>query len=94
MTRGQWSCAVACTINLVGNSLLPFEAKLDDLRRFQRQLEEKTAGDVDMTTILWIWDQHAHLTPAGKNYQEFRAQMLDDIARVGPNDDPWGMNVP
>jgi hypothetical protein len=47
-----------------------------------------------MTTILWIWDQHAHLTRAGNEYQRFRQQMLEEIESVGPNDDAWGMNVP
>jgi hypothetical protein len=93
MTRGQWGSAVAWTENLTGNSEL-FDAKSDELLRFQSALEEKAKGNVDMVTILWIWDQQAHLTPAGKEYQTFRKQMLDEIAAVGPNDDPWGMNVP
>ena len=93
MTRGQWGCAVAWTNNLVCNSLL-FEGKLDDLRRFKRELAEKTKGAVDMETILWIWDQHSRLTPAGRKYQRFREVMLDEIAKVGPNEDPWCMNVP
>jgi hypothetical protein len=94
MTRGQWASAVAWTCNLAGNSVLGDEAQLGDLRRFQAELEEKTKGDVDMATIFWIWDQHARLTPAGKEYQKFREQMLDEIGSVGPNDDPWGLHVP
>jgi hypothetical protein len=77
--KDQWEIAVWWTDNLTGNSLLKEEASLDDLRRFQRQLEEKAKGDVDMTTIFWIWDRHAQLTPAGKRYQRFRQQMLDEM---------------
>lgn len=94
MTRGEWGSAVAWTELLVGNSLLPFEAEADDLRRFQRELEARAEGDVDMSTILWIWDEVGRLTRAGREYQRFRPQMLEEIERVGPNDDPWGMNVP
>ena len=32
-----------------------------------------------MTTVFWIWDQHVRLTPAGKEYQQFRQQMLDQM---------------
>ena len=94
MTRGQWGCAMAWTEHLVGNSQLPFQAELGSLHRFQWELDEKTKGNVDMTTIYWIWDQHARLTSAGRDYQKFRNVMLDEIARVGPNDNPWVMNIP
>ena len=94
MTRGQWASAVAWTLNLVGNSQLLFESKLDELSRFQEELDRKTQENVDMATIHWIWDQHAQLTRSGKAYQRFRQQMLEEIECVGPDDDPWGMNVP
>lgn len=77
--KDQWEIAIWWTSNLAGNSLLKEEGDLDDLRRFQRELEEKAKGDVDMTTISWIWDRHAQLTPAGKRYQRFRQQMLDEM---------------
>jgi hypothetical protein len=83
--KDQWEIAVEWTGHLTGNSLLPEEGDLGDLRRFQRQLEEKMRGDVDMTTIFWIWDRHAQLTPAGKRYQRFRQQMLDEMH--------WGKSV-
>jgi hypothetical protein len=77
--KDQWEIAIWWTSNLTGNSLLKPEGDLDDLRRFQRELEEKAKGDVDMTTIFWIWDRHAQLTPSGKKYQRFRQQMLDEM---------------
>jgi hypothetical protein len=94
MTRGQWGSAVAWTSNLHGNSLLFSQAKIEDLRRFHNELEERVTGPVDMTTILWIWDRYASLTEAGERYQRFRQMMLDEISQVGPNDDPWVMKVP
>jgi hypothetical protein len=79
LRKDQWEIAVEWTGLLAGNSLPWGEADLDDLRRFQRELEEKAKGDVDMTTIFWIWDRHAQLTPSGKRYQRFRQQMLDEM---------------
>jgi hypothetical protein len=83
--KDQWEIAIWWTSNLTGNSSLWAEGDLDDLRRFQRELEEKAKGEVDMTTIFWIWDQHARLTPSGRKYQRFRQQMLDQMH--------WGESV-
>jgi hypothetical protein len=94
LTRGQWGSAVGWTRNLVANSLLPFEADPGELRRFQTELEEKAKGDVDLSTILWIWDRLGRLTNAGNKYQRFRQQMLEEIKTVDPNADAWGMKVP
>lgn len=47
-----------------------------------------------METIDWIWSEYAKLCPHGASYQRFKEVMEDEIARVGPNDNPWGMNVP
>jgi adenylosuccinate lyase len=79
MTAKQWEIATWWTLTLTSNAALAEEAKLNELHRFQRELEEKAKGDVDMATILWIWDQHAQLTPTGKEYQNFRQRMLDDM---------------
>jgi hypothetical protein len=94
MTRGQWGCAVAWTLNLHGNSLLSFEAHGPTIAAFEKRLKEKLAGDVNMQTIHWIWSEYAKICPHGASYQRFRAAMLEEIDSVGPNDDPWGMNVP
>jgi hypothetical protein len=79
MRKEQWEVAMFWTANLAGNSLLPSQANLNDLRRFQHELEEKAKGDVDMALIFWIWDKHAELTPAGRSYQRFRKTMLDEM---------------
>ncbi len=79
MTQLQWETAIYWTRNLVCNSLKPVEDDLDELRRFQTELQEKAEGDVDFCTILWIWDQFARLTDAGKKYQYHRQHMLEEI---------------
>jgi hypothetical protein len=87
----QWESAVAWTLNLHGNSLLRFQAGGPAIRAFNQRLTRKLSGDVNLTTIHWIWDQYAVLCPGGSNYQRFREQMDDEIKAGGAD---WGMNVP
>lgn len=94
ITRGQWGSAVAWTLNLHGNSLLMFEADGPTIQAFEQRLKQKLAGDVNMETIHWIWDEYANISPHGASYQRFKVQMQDEIDNVGPNDDSWGMRVP
>ena len=54
LTPEQWEAAMEWTYNLTANSNLESEASLTDLRRFQRDLEEKAKGEVDMATILTL----------------------------------------
>jgi hypothetical protein len=84
MTQSQWKCALEWTRNLVANPLQPVEDDLDELRHFRTELQGKAEGNVDFSTIPWIWDEFARLTPAGKEYQRFGEQMLEQINRVGP----------
>jgi len=83
MTQLQWEIAVEYTLHLVGNSLRPVEDDLDELRRFRTEFQAKAEGNVDLSTVLWIWEEFARLTPAGKQYQRFRRHMLEEIERVG-----------
>lgn len=94
MSRGQWGSAVAWTLNLHSNSLLMFEADGPTIGAFEDQLQAKLAGDVDMQTIHWIWDEYANLCPHGASYQRFKPQMMEEIASIGPGADPWGMHIP
>ncbi len=91
LTPKQWESAVAWTINLHGNSLLPFEADARTIRSFQQRLETKLQGKVDLDTIHWIWNEYAGLCPHGKSYQRFHAQMMEEIEAGGSN---WGITVP
>ena len=91
LTPRQWESAVAWTCNLHGNSLLKYQADGPTIRGFEKRLARKLAGNVNLETIHWIWDEYAAICPGGKNYQRFRAVMVDEIEQGGAN---WGMNVP
>lgn len=91
MSPRQWESAVAWTLNLHGNSLMPFQAKGAAISSFDERLAKKLAGPVDMSTIHWIWDEYAGICRGGANYQRFRAMMLEEIESGGGD---WGMNVP
>lgn len=87
MTKEQWTSAVAWTRNLHGNSLISFQCDSATLSDFRDRLEERLAGPVDMTTILWIWDEYARVCPGGAKYQRFRPMMLEEIEAGGGG---WG----
>ena len=91
MSPRQWESAVAWTLNLHGNSLIMFQADGEQIRRLDQRLAKKLAGEVNMDTIHWIWDEYAEICSGGASYQRFRAQMEDEIAQGGGN---WGLNVP
>lgn len=91
MSPRQWESAVAWTLNLHGNSLIMFQAGGEQIRRLDQRLANKLAGEVNMDTIHWIWDEYAEICSGGARYQRFRAQMDDEIGRGGGN---WGLNVP
>jgi hypothetical protein len=61
------------------------------IRRFEGQLAKKLAGDVNMETIHWIWNEYAEICPGGANYQRFKTVMMEEIEQGGAN---WGMNIP
>jgi hypothetical protein len=89
MSRRQWESAVAWTLNLHHNSLIMFQA--DGPRFTDSNGVLKLAGDVDMATVHWIWDEYAAICSGGANYQRFRAQMVGEIESGGRD---WGRNVP
>jgi hypothetical protein len=83
MTKDQWEHAVHCTNHLPGECLLPGSANMDDLRRFQRELQERVKGNADMNLIFWIWDESAKMSPAGMRYkQRFQKEMLDEMQMI------------
>lgn len=83
MTPLQWKVAVEWTSCLVANCMPVSEDDLRDFRRFQAEFEKKAGGDVDLRTLLWVWDQFDGLTPAGRKYQRFRQRMLVEIDNAG-----------
>ncbi len=94
MTRGQWACAVGWTHNLHGNSQLMFEVDGEAIAAFERRMETKFSGKVDIETIHWVWSEYASICPSGNRYQKHKPLMLEAIANATPNDVPPGMNVP
>ena len=87
----QWESAVAWTLNLHGNSLVRFQADGTKLRNFDERLAKKLAGEVNLDTIHWIWDEYAEICSGGANYQRFRSRMDEEIGSGGAD---WGLNVP
>lgn len=83
MSPRQWANAVGWTLNLHGNSLIMFQADGTKIRKFDERLAKKLAGEVNMDTIHWIWDEYAEICPGGANYQRFRSQMDDEIEHGG-----------
>jgi hypothetical protein len=88
MMEEEWNAAVGWTWQLSGNSVL-MKANLNDLRSFQCELEKRVKGKTDMNLILWIWDEHAKLTPAGQWYkQQFQKVMIDDMQQISNGGTP------
>jgi hypothetical protein len=80
LTQDQWHIAISRTTKLPRNPVLAGRDNLDDLRRFQRELDEKARGQIDMELIDWIWDEYAKLSPAAQEYkQKFQRAMLEDM---------------
>jgi hypothetical protein len=78
VTVGQWEAALFWTENLHVSSMLSHEARLSELRKLRDDMREKVAGEVDMDTILWIWDRYAQTTPHGKSYNRHaRGRVLE-----------------
>ena len=96
VSRGSWNVAVGWTLNLHGNSLVPFQASDAEIRAFRDALRNRlTADQVNVDTINWIWDEYAELTPAGRHYQRFRDVMKSQMDNVAPNHQVWaGVHVP
>jgi hypothetical protein len=72
VTRDQWQYMVGWTINDVGNCLAsPRYADSGKLAQFANELHLRCAGKIDVSTIDWIWDQIAEMSPNyGKPYSD------------------------
>lgn len=54
----QWQRAVDWTSNVVVQIYFsPDHGDLDSLKRLCKSLDKKIAGQVDLTTLQWVWDQ-------------------------------------
>ena len=83
VTPEEWEIATGWAANAFGNTCIsPSRVSLDELKRFSAELEIKTAEDVDIATIDWIWQRLSDAGPAGKRYYdtfypEYRKQLLE-----------------
>jgi hypothetical protein len=91
MTKQEWDSAVSWTRALHGNSLIGFQAPAPEIRDLERRIAERLSGEVDLSTILWIWDEYAKICPHGAKYQRFREHMLEEIASSNVH---WTADVP
>jgi hypothetical protein len=94
MTEGQWMSAVYWTNRLRGGCFSTrgatcghtdgLQTKVDDMRRFQREFEQKVKGKVDMNLIFWIWDEYAKRISAGQRDEQNieKTKMLEEIRRL------------
>ncbi len=80
LTAAQWGCMVDWTRNLHGNSLIAFQTTTSEIAAFETKVEEHLAGNVDGTTIEWIWDAYADVCPGGQEYQRFRTMVNESLA--------------
>ncbi len=54
----QWDLAVAWTSNIIAQVFFGYDEKeLPGLRKLAEDLEERRKGQVDLTTLQWIWDE-------------------------------------
>ncbi|TWU15807.1 hypothetical protein Poly21_30090 [Allorhodopirellula heiligendammensis] len=78
----QWKCMVEWTRNLHGNSLIAFQTSTGEIAAFESRISERLSGNVDGTTIEWIWDEYAVICPGGENYQRFRIMLNESLVAL------------
>jgi hypothetical protein len=81
MKQSQWDAAIDWTHTLYYfNSPNTFQFDSKVMSQFEKELNQKLASQVDMGTILWLWDEFSKLQPEKTGYQLNRSKMLEDIA--------------
>lgn len=64
-----WDCARDWTTAAYNNICFSqHHVSTDEMRRFKRDLEGKLRGEVDLRTLIWIWDRLSKTGPTGKQY--------------------------
>ncbi|MCO8120752.1 hypothetical protein NHH03_03310 [Stieleria sp. TO1_6] len=82
LTPAQWECMVDWTRNLHGNSLIAFQTTTSEIATFESIVEERLSGNVDATTIEWVWDAYADVCPGGQDYQRFRTMVNEALVAL------------
>ena len=92
----QWERAVDWTANLICQDFFaPNWEELEGLEKLSKELDERSAGDVDLETLQWIWDQ-CETTCGGPNSNAMRFKDLR-LLHNGPITDEnlrdvWSIN--
>lgn len=89
-TADEWSVAVYWTHNLHCASSPQIYAELSEIKRLQRDINERVESNVDTSTILWIWERYGALTESGDRYQKYQQVMLKEMERVAADGDTYG----
>lgn len=95
VTRKQWGWVVGWTHNGVCNCLYLPGCLRDKERyyRFADELEERSRGEIGLSTIDWIWDEFEAISKGGRSYSErFRPTTPEHFREAGPHD--FGIDVP
>jgi hypothetical protein len=76
-----WEVATRWASTAVGNVCFSEEhVPIAELRRFRADLAARLEGDVDLSTIDWIWQRLAKTGPHGREYQQkFEAAYRDEV---------------
>jgi Leucine-rich repeat (LRR) protein len=70
LTSGQWASCAYWTHALHANCGYYPAFPTDRLRSFADELNTRLAGEVDIRTIDWIWDEYVHYARGGKQYSD------------------------
>jgi hypothetical protein len=66
---GQWQEAVDSTSNVIGQIYFyPDHGGLESLKRLCKELDEKISGQVDLTTLQWVWNECEKAEGRGQVY--------------------------
>jgi hypothetical protein len=75
----NWAITAYCNV-----CFSPEHVSLEELRRFNADLEERLRGPVDLETVHWVWDRLGRTGPHGKSYQErFEPQYREGLGVAG-----------
>lgn len=99
LTRRQWAGVVGWTMNAGSNCLgydlhwpndsTGFTDALNKLEQFEKELNHRFAGPVDIETIDWIWDELARITKYGKRYSDNYRPTLPERLEEFAAGNPW-----
>jgi len=72
VTKAQWSFVLGWTLQAHGNCCSALDwVDMEHMREFAKELRKRVdEGDVDMSTIDWIWDEYVQFSSMGETYSE------------------------